>query len=41
MAEVAWAFHFQPSEIKRMTVAELLRWHGQACRIQKQVTGKR
>lgn len=35
MAEVAWGFHFQPSELERMTVKQLLWWHGEYVRLHK------
>ena len=37
MEEVAFTFHFQPSELKRMTVKELVRWHAGVARINKQL----
>lgn len=37
---MAWGFHFPPSETGRMTVPELLRWHGALGRIQKRIAGK-
>ena len=40
MEDVAWAFHFQPSELRRMTLPELMRWHRAIGRIQKQLTRK-
>ena len=33
MAEVAAAFHWPPSELYEMELAELLEWHQQAARI--------
>lgn len=33
--EVAWVFHFPPSEIDRLTPAQLIRWHRAARRIHK------
>ena len=33
MAEVAWVFHFPPSELKRLTLEELVFWHREACRL--------
>jgi hypothetical protein len=41
MEEVAFTFHFQPSELERMTVARLLKWHRAAARINKQLYGNR
>ena len=35
MADVAWSFHFQPSELAKMTVKQLLWWHGEAARLRK------
>ncbi|MEQ8585157.1 MAG: GpE family phage tail protein [Thalassobaculaceae bacterium] len=35
--EVAFVFHFPPSELDRMTVRQLRRWHEAARRIHKQV----
>lgn len=36
MEEVAFVFHFQPSELERMTIAKLIRWHKAAGRIMEQ-----
>jgi len=33
MADVAYAFHFQPSELWGMCLEELMMWHDQARRI--------
>lgn len=37
--EVAYIFHFPPSELKQFTVQELVRWHKAGIRINKQVHG--
>jgi len=37
MAEVAYVYHWPPSELDAMTVDDLLLWHGQAARIQREV----
>ena len=37
MEEVAWVYHWPPSEIERMTPTRLERWHAAACRIQRQM----
>lgn len=34
-------FRFPPSEIDRLTAAELLRWHSAAVRIHRQTGGRR
>ncbi|MFP3943817.1 MAG: GpE family phage tail protein [Alphaproteobacteria bacterium] len=39
MEEVAWTFHFPPSELERMTVSQLRKWHRGAARINKQLAG--
>ncbi|WP_366941159.1 GpE family phage tail protein [uncultured Kiloniella sp.] len=39
-AEVAFTFHFQPSEFASMRIEQLLEWRQQAARINKQVYGK-
>ena len=39
MEEVAFTFHFQPSELERMTVGRLLKWHRGARRIQDKLGG--
>jgi len=36
MADVAYTFHFPPSELWDMGVDELLMWHGQAKRFHEQ-----
>ncbi len=36
MADVAWGFRFQPSELERMTLKRLLFWHGEAVRLYKE-----
>lgn len=33
MADVAYTFHFPPSELMAMPVSELLLWHSQIARI--------
>lgn len=33
MADVAFTFHFQPSELDRLEWDELMEWHAQARRI--------
>ena len=40
MADVAWAFHFPPSELRAMTLPQLMFWHRELRRIQKQLAGK-
>lgn len=37
MEEVAFQFHFQPSELDRMTIAKLTKWHNAVRRIQGQI----
>jgi hypothetical protein len=37
MAEVAFVFHFPPSELWDMDVDEILMWHEQAKRINEQL----
>lgn len=39
MEEVAFVFHIQPSELDRMTVKDLLKWHSAATRINRQLRG--
>ncbi len=39
MEEVAFTFHVQPSELERMTVSRLLKWHRGAARIQGKLNG--
>ncbi|WP_423838815.1 GpE family phage tail protein [Thalassospira alkalitolerans] len=39
MEEVAYTFHFQPSELERMKVSKLLKWHKAVHRIQKKLSG--
>jgi hypothetical protein len=41
MEEVAFTFHFQPSELDRMTVAKLLKWHAAAARINRQIHSRK
>ncbi len=36
-AEVAFVFHFPPSELAAMTLAQLTHWHGQAVRIRRDI----
>jgi len=36
MGDIAYSFHFQPSELWGMGVDELLMWHGEAVRINEQ-----
>jgi hypothetical protein len=33
MADLAFTFHFQPSEMGRMTWPDIMEWHAQAARI--------
>lgn len=40
MADVAYTFHFPPSELLAMEVDELVLWHGQIERINRLVNGK-
>ena len=40
MADVAYTFHFQPSELMELEVAELLGWHAQIGRIARAVNKK-
>ena len=35
MADVAYAFHFQPSELYALDVVDLMFWHGQIDRINR------
>ena len=35
MEEVAWGYHWPPSEIHRLKVSELVRWHEGLVRIHK------
>jgi hypothetical protein len=37
MEEVAYVFHWPPSELGRLTIPQLRRWHQAAARIHKQV----
>lgn len=37
MEEVAYTFHFQPSELERMRVSKLLRWHRGVQRLQRKL----
>jgi len=39
MEEVAFTFHFQPSELDAMTLSKLLKWHKGAGRIQAKLNG--
>jgi hypothetical protein len=39
MEEVAFTFHFQPSELDAMTVSKLLKWHKGVSRIQAKING--
>ena len=39
MEEVAYTFHFQPSELERMKVSQLLKWHQGVRRIHKKISG--
>jgi len=34
MADVAFVFHFPPSELWGLDIEELMEWHGQAKRLQ-------
>lgn len=36
MEEVAFVFHFQPSELEKMKFSRLLKWHAAATRINQQ-----
>lgn len=38
MEEVAYTFHFQPTELAKMKVSELLKWHKGVKRIQSKVS---
>lgn len=40
MEEVAFTFHFQPSELEAMTVSRLLKWHRGVGRIQEKLNGR-
>ena len=40
MADVAFTFHFQPSELDELEVEELLLWHEQVRRINEQLSRK-
>jgi hypothetical protein len=39
MEEVAFTFHIQPSELDRLTMKDLLKWHAAARRINRQLRG--
>lgn len=39
MEEVAYVFHFPPSELECMKIGQLLKWHAAARRINKQISG--
>jgi hypothetical protein len=36
MGDIAYSFHFQPSELWAMDIDELLMWHSEAVRINEQ-----
>jgi len=38
MEEVAYTYHFQPSELAKMKVSQLLKWHRGVKRIQQKVS---
>jgi hypothetical protein len=40
MADVAFTFHFPPSELMELEVVELLGWHAQIGRLTRAVSGK-
>jgi hypothetical protein len=40
MEDVAYVFHFQPSELAKMKVRQLIKWHRAADRINKQLGKK-
>ena len=40
MEETAFSFHFPPSELARMNMKQLLRWHAAAARINKRLRGE-
>lgn len=40
MADLAFTFHFQPSELKRLSWPEIMDWHEQIERINKQLAKK-
>jgi hypothetical protein len=35
MGDIAYCFHFQPSEIDKLSQGDLIRWHDQAIKIAK------
>ncbi|RQO63118.1 GpE family phage tail protein [Paucibacter sp. KBW04] len=37
MADLAYAFHWQPSELAMLQVDELMEWHEQAVRINREL----
>jgi len=39
IGEIAWFFHFPPSELRALTVNRMLFWHAQARRIHKETQG--
>lgn len=39
MADIAYVFHFPPSELWNMEIEELMEWHRQAARINEQPNG--
>lgn len=41
MADLAYTFHWSPSEMGAMDMAELLQWHGQIERIGKDIQRQR
>jgi hypothetical protein len=41
MAELAFVFHWPPSEMDAMTVDELQAWHDQASRLMERTHGSR
>ncbi|MCY4753254.1 GpE family phage tail protein [Pelomonas aquatica] len=41
MADLAYVFHWPPSELDALTMDELEAWHSQALRLMKQANGNR
>lgn len=41
MAELAWVFKWPPSELDRLTAADLSMWHAQAVRIGRELERRR
>ena len=39
IGELAWFYHWPPSELAKLTIEQVLFWHGQAKRIHKETQG--